>query len=115
MLVVQHEEVAVDGDGWLATGDIATVDGEGYFHITGRIKDVIKSGGEWIVPSAIETPVLLHDKVNLLAQCCCMTRSTFWPSAVAWHSPDSGVLLMFALLWDRLARRWLTEPVICFC
>lgn len=65
MLVVQHEEAAVDAEGWLPTGDIATVDGEGYFHITGRIKDVIKSGGEWIVPSAIETPVLLHDKVSI--------------------------------------------------
>jgi acyl-CoA synthetase (AMP-forming)/AMP-acid ligase II len=39
-------------DGWFFTGDVATVDGDGYMQVTDRSKDVIKSGGEWI--SSIE-------------------------------------------------------------
>ena len=38
----------VDADGFFATGDVATLDGDGYMQITDRAKDVIKSGGEWI-------------------------------------------------------------------
>jgi fatty-acyl-CoA synthase len=41
-----------DAEGWLDTGDVATIDEHGYMHITDRSKDVIKSGGEWI--SSIE-------------------------------------------------------------
>jgi fatty-acyl-CoA synthase len=44
-------------DGWLRTGDIGTIDGRGYFQITDRSKDVIKSGGEWI--SSVELENLL--------------------------------------------------------
>src|SRR5438309_7988305 len=35
-------------DGWLRTGDVAAIDGDGYIHITDRTKDLVKSGGEWI-------------------------------------------------------------------
>jgi len=42
----------LDGDGWFDTGDVATIDADGYMQITDRSKDVIKSGGEWI--SSIE-------------------------------------------------------------
>jgi fatty-acyl-CoA synthase len=44
-------------DGWLRTGDIGTIDSRGYFQITDRSKDVIKSGGEWI--SSVELENLL--------------------------------------------------------
>ena len=37
-----------DGRGWFPTGDVATIDADGYMQITDRSKDVIKSGGEWI-------------------------------------------------------------------
>ncbi len=38
----------LDADGWFDTGDVATLDAQGYMHIVDRLKDVIKSGGEWI-------------------------------------------------------------------
>ncbi len=46
--------VAVDKDGWLHSGDIATVDEQGYYKITGRIKDMIIRGGENVYPREIE-------------------------------------------------------------
>jgi acyl-CoA synthetase (AMP-forming)/AMP-acid ligase II len=42
-------------DGWLRTGDIGTMDDQGYFQISDRLKDVIKSGGEWISSSSWRT------------------------------------------------------------
>ncbi|QLG62353.1 long-chain fatty acid--CoA ligase [Halorarum salinum] len=50
-------------DGWLRTGDIATVDEEGYFEIVDRAKDVIKSGGEWISSIRLENALMEHDDV----------------------------------------------------
>jgi fatty-acyl-CoA synthase len=45
---------ALDEDGWFDTGDVATIDADGYMQITDRAKDVIKSGGEWISSIDIE-------------------------------------------------------------
>jgi Acyl-CoA synthetases (AMP-forming)/AMP-acid ligases II len=50
--------------GWLHTGDIGVIDEEGYLKITDRIKDVIKSGGEWISSLEIEDLLLKHAKVS---------------------------------------------------
>jgi fatty-acyl-CoA synthase len=51
-------------DGWLRTGDIATVDEEGYVHITDRAKDLIKSGGEWISSVDVESALMDHPAVQ---------------------------------------------------
>jgi acyl-CoA synthetase (AMP-forming)/AMP-acid ligase II len=45
---------ALDEDNWFDTGDVATIDADGYMHITDRSKDVIKSGGEWISSIYVE-------------------------------------------------------------
>ena len=55
---------AIDKDGWLHTGDLATVDAEGYSKITGRIKDMIIRGGENIYPKEIEDFIYTHPKVS---------------------------------------------------
>jgi len=54
---------AIDRDGWLHTGDEASVDEDGYFRITGRIKDVIIRGGENIAPKEIEDRLREHSAV----------------------------------------------------
>ncbi len=54
---------AIDGEGWLHTGDQATMDEAGYVRITGRIKDIIIRGGENIAPKEIEDLLQQHDKI----------------------------------------------------
>ena len=55
---------AIDEDGWLHTGDMARRDENGYFKITGRIKDMIIRGGENIYPKEIEDFIYTHPKVK---------------------------------------------------
>ncbi|MFO0587087.1 MAG: long-chain fatty acid--CoA ligase [Polyangiaceae bacterium] len=50
-------------DGWFRTGDVVTIDSEGYVRITDRAKDVIKSGGEWISSVALENALMSHPAV----------------------------------------------------
>ena len=50
-------------DGWFKTGDVVTIDAEGYLRICDRSKDVIKSGGEWISSVALENALMAHPSV----------------------------------------------------
>ncbi|MBV8575334.1 MAG: long-chain-fatty-acid--CoA ligase [Acetobacteraceae bacterium] len=54
---------ACDAEGWFATGDVATIDPNGYIELTDRSKDVIKSGGEWISSITLENIALSHPEV----------------------------------------------------
>jgi len=58
---------AADSDGWFNTGDVATIDDDGYLKITDRNKDVIKSGGEWISSIELENLVMAHPAVQQAA------------------------------------------------
>jgi fatty-acyl-CoA synthase len=51
-------------DGWFRTGDVVTIDPEGYVKITDRVKDLIKSGGEWISSVDLENALVAHDAVK---------------------------------------------------
>jgi fatty-acyl-CoA synthase len=62
-----EEQPATDADGWLPTGDLARIDADGNLIITGRAKDLIKSGGEWINPAEIEAVVSTLPAVSLAA------------------------------------------------
>lgn len=57
----------LDDDGWLPTGDVATLDDQGFLRITDRLKDVIKSGGEWISSVEIENLAYGHPDVKQAA------------------------------------------------
>ena len=54
---------ALDADGWFPTGDVATIDPDGFMEITDRSKDVIKSGGEWISSITLENIAVSHPDV----------------------------------------------------
>jgi len=50
-------------DGWLRTGDVATIDADGYIRLVDRTKDVVKSGGEWISSVELENEIMAHPAV----------------------------------------------------
>ncbi|MFD1709217.1 fatty-acid--CoA ligase [Ottowia sp. GY511] len=54
-------------DGWFPTGDVATIDADGFMQITDRSKDVIKSGGEWISSIDVENTAMAHPAVAMAA------------------------------------------------
>lgn len=60
------DAVATD-DGWLPTGDIASIDPNGYIRISDRAKDLIKSGGEWISSMALESVLAEHPAIHQVA------------------------------------------------
>ncbi|MEL7798706.1 long-chain fatty acid--CoA ligase [Idiomarina loihiensis] len=60
----RNDDLSSFPDGWLATGDIAVIDPEGFMKVVDRKKDVIKSGGEWISSLDIENFVSQHKAVN---------------------------------------------------
>ncbi len=64
--------ISVDGvPGWFPTGDVATIDDEGFMQITDRSKDVIKSGGEWISSIDLENIAMAHPDVHEAAVIAC--------------------------------------------
>ena len=58
---------AITDDGWFDTGDIATIDADGYMNIRDRSKDLIKSGGEWISSVELENIAVEHPEVKMAA------------------------------------------------
>jgi acyl-CoA synthetase (AMP-forming)/AMP-acid ligase II len=58
---------AHDAEGWFATGDIGSIDPNGYLQITDRAKDVIKSGGEWVSSVDLENCACAHPDVLMAA------------------------------------------------
>jgi fatty-acyl-CoA synthase len=82
----------VDGRGWFATGDVATIDADGYMQITDRSKDVIKSGGEWISSIDLENIAMSHPAVAMAA--CISVRHPKWderPMLVVVKRPSAEV------------------------
>ena len=61
--------------GWFPTGDVATIDADGFMQITDRSKDVIKSGGEWISSIDLENIAMAHPAVHEAACIACRTPS----------------------------------------
>ncbi len=80
------------GRGWFPTGDVVTIDADGYMHITDRTKDVIKSGGEWISSIEIENIAVAHPAVAMAA--CIAVPHPKWderPLLVVMRKPGAEV------------------------
>ena len=58
---------SIDKAGWMHTGDLATMDADGYVNIVGRIKDMIIRGGENIYPAQVESAIYGHPAVGEVA------------------------------------------------
>lgn len=81
-----------DGQHWFPTGDVATIDADGFMQITDRSKDVIKSGGEWISSIDIENIAVAHPAVAMAA--CIGVAHPKWderPIVIVVKKPDAQV------------------------
>jgi len=105
----------LDAEGWFDTGDIATIDPEGFMQITDRAKDVIKSGGEWISSIAIENIAVDHPDVAAAAVIGIPhpkwdERPLLVIQPMAGCQPTETGLL--AHLDGRIARWWMPDRVV---
>ncbi|CAI8004519.1 Putative acyl-CoA synthetase YngI [Geodia barretti] len=82
-------EAAIDADSWLHTGDLATVDADGYFKITGRSKDMIIRGGENVYPREVEEFLYTNPKVADV-QVIGVPDQRFGEEIMAWVSLRAG-------------------------
>jgi len=102
-------------DGWFPTGDVATIDADGYMHITDRAKDVIKSGGEWIGSIDLENVAMAHPQV-LMAACIAVPHPK-WderPLLVVVKKPGASLTReeMLAFFEDKVAKWWIPDDVV---
>jgi fatty-acyl-CoA synthase len=102
-------------DGWFPTGDVATIDPDGYMRITDRSKDVIKSGGEWISSIDLENAVMAHPAVAEAA--VIGVAHPKWderPLLIAVKKPNQDVsredLLKF--YEGKVAKWWIPDDVV---
>jgi fatty-acyl-CoA synthase len=102
-------------DGWLKTGDMATINDQGYLRIVDRTKDVIKSGGEWISSVDLENAIMGHPKVAEAA--VIGVSHPKWqerPLACVVVKPGEDLTKdeLVAYLADRVAKWWLPDDVV---
>lgn len=102
-------------DGWFPTGDIATIDPDGFMQITDRSKDVIKSGGEWISSIDLENIAMSHPDVALAA--CVGVFHPKWderPLLIAVREPGTTVSAaeLLASFDGQVAKWWVPDDVV---
>jgi acyl-CoA synthetase (AMP-forming)/AMP-acid ligase II len=101
--------------GWFPTGDIATIDREGFMQITDRSKDVIKSGGEWIGSIDLENVAMAHPGVSMAA--CIGVPHPKWderPLLVVVRRPGAALSRdeLLASFAGKVARWWTPDDVV---
>ena len=102
-------------DGWFPTGDVATIDADGFMNITDRSKDVIKSGGEWIGSIDLENIAMAHPAVAMAA--CIAARHAKWderPLLVVVTKPGQTLTRdeMLAFYEGKIAKWWTPDDVV---
>jgi fatty-acyl-CoA synthase len=105
----------LDRDGWFSTGDAATIDPDGYVQLTDRLKDIIKSGGEWISSIEIENLTVSHPDVFEAAVIAIhhpvwQERPLLLVHAKEGRSPTKAGILDF--LSTRIAKWWMPDDVL---
>jgi fatty-acyl-CoA synthase len=103
-------------NGWFPTGDVATIDPDGFMQITDRSKDVIKSGGEWIGSIDLENIAMAHPGVAMAA--CIAARHPKWderPLLIVVKKPGTE-LSRYELLkfFDGKIAKWWTPDDVVF-
>ena len=102
-------------DGWFDTGDVATIDSQGYVKITDRTKDVIKSGGEWISSIDLENTAMSHPQITE-----CAVIGMYHPKweerpllVVVSRNPSEELRASILEYFDgKVAKWWIPEDVV---
>ncbi|WP_180683250.1 3-(methylthio)propionyl-CoA ligase [Tepidicella baoligensis] len=102
-------------DGWFPTGDVATIDADGFMQITDRSKDVIKSGGEWISSIDVENIAMAHPAVLMAA--CIGVKHPKWderPIVVVVKKPGQEVTReeLLAFYEGKIAKWQIPDDVV---
>lgn len=111
----KHDDNSAWEDGWFDTGDVATVDEQGYMNIVDRAKDVIKSGGEWISSIDVENIAVGHPAV---AECAVVgVPHPKWDErplllVVKKAGQDVTREQMLAFLADKIVKWWMPDEVL---
>lgn len=111
----KHDDQSDWQDGWFDTGDVATLDEQGYMNIVDRAKDVIKSGGEWISSIDVENIAIGHDAV---AECAVVgVPHPKWderPLLLVVLSPGASLTKeqMLEYLADKIVKWWMPDEVL---
>jgi acyl-CoA synthetase (AMP-forming)/AMP-acid ligase II len=105
----------VSGRDWFPTGDVATIDAQGFMNITDRSKDVIKSGGEWIGSIDLENIAMAHPDVALAA--CIAARHLKWderPLLIVMRKPNATLNreALLAFYEGKIAKWWTPDDVV---
>jgi fatty-acyl-CoA synthase len=102
-------------DGWFRTGDVVTIDPDGFVQITDRAKDVIKSGGEWISSVELENLIMGHPAV-LEAAVIGLAHPRWQERPLACVVPKPGATLtaqdVLTFLAPKVAKWWLPGDVV---
>jgi acyl-CoA synthetase (AMP-forming)/AMP-acid ligase II len=106
---------ACDAEGWFATGDVATIDPDGFMEITDRSKDVVKSGGEWISSITLENIAVSHPDV--LEAAVIAARHEKWderPLLLVVPRPDHTIdpASVLQIYEGKVAKWWLPDAVV---
>lgn len=117
--VISHyfgkEESALTADGWFDTGDIATLDQDGFMKLSDRSKDLIKSGGEWISSVELENIAMGHPEIAMAAVIA--AQHPKWderPVLIAIKKPDSQLSEIDLLEYyaDKVAKWQIPDRVV---
>ncbi|MFJ4292902.1 3-(methylthio)propionyl-CoA ligase [Cupriavidus sp. NPDC089707] len=107
----------IDGGahGWFPTGDVATIDADGFMQITDRSKDVIKSGGEWIGSIELENIAMAHPAVSQAA--CIGAKHAKWderPLLIVVRKPEADLTgeQMRMFYEGKVAKWWIPDDVV---
>jgi 3-(methylthio)propionyl---CoA ligase len=104
-----------EGHGWFPTGDVASIDHEGFMQITDRSKDVIKSGGEWIGSIDLENIAMAHPGVAMAA--CIAAQHAKWderPLLIVVRKPNAELTReeLISFYEGRIAKWWTPDDVV---
>ncbi len=111
----KNDDMSSFENGWLDTGDVATIDENSYLNIVDRSKDVIKSGGEWISSIDLENAAVGHP--DIIEACVIGVAHEKWderPLLLVIRKPDSTISAdqVKDFLADKIAKWWMPDDVI---